>query len=84
VVDQRLDASERFVGDEEVVEELARGAGGRVALGSVVSGLRTVAPAAVRAFGRRFPEVGLVLEEHQPGEVLRRLRDGRLTLGSWC
>jgi DNA-binding transcriptional LysR family regulator len=60
---------------------LARGEIGRAALGSVVTGLRSVVPAAVRGFGARFPGVDLVLEELQPTDVLDRLRNGRLDVG---
>jgi DNA-binding transcriptional LysR family regulator len=60
---------------------LKDGESGRVALGSVVTGLRTVVPPAVSAFGHRFPKVELVLEEAQPTEVLAWVRSGRLDVG---
>lgn len=60
---------------------LARGESGRVRLGSAVTGLRSVAPAAVRAFRTRFPGLELKLVELQPTEVLARLRSGRLDVG---
>jgi DNA-binding transcriptional LysR family regulator len=50
-------------------------------LGSVVTGLRSVVPAAVRGFVARFPAVDLVLEEVQPSDVVDRLRSGRLDVG---
>ena len=63
------------------LRELKDGQSGRVALGSVVSGLRTVVPPAVRAFRRHFPKLELMLEEAQPTEVLGRLRSGGLDVG---
>ncbi len=60
---------------------LAEGAAGRLSVGSVVTGMRSVVPAAARAFTRRFPRVELALEEAQPPEVLARLRSGRLDVG---
>jgi DNA-binding transcriptional LysR family regulator len=60
---------------------LATGFTGRVALGSVVTGLRSVVPPAVRAFREQFPSVELVLEESQPAAVLGRLRSGHLDIG---
>jgi DNA-binding transcriptional LysR family regulator len=63
------------------IQALARGDTGRVALGSVVTGLRSVVPAALRGFVRRFPGVDVVLDELQPSEVLDRLRSGRLDVG---
>jgi DNA-binding transcriptional LysR family regulator len=60
---------------------LKDGESGRVALGSVVSGLRTVVPPAVRAFRHRFPALELALEECQPLELLGRLRSGQLDVG---
>jgi DNA-binding transcriptional LysR family regulator len=60
---------------------LAQGGAGRVALGSVVTGLRSVVPPAVSAFRERFPGIELALEESQPAEVLGRLRSGQLDVG---
>lgn len=60
---------------------LAEGGSGRLSIGSVVTGLRSVVPAAVHAFRRRFPEVELAIEESQPAEVLVRLRGGELDVG---
>ncbi len=60
---------------------LAEGAAGRLSVGSVVTGMRSVVPAAAREFTRRFPRVELALAEVQPPEVLARLRSGRLDVG---
>ncbi|MGA9875539.1 MAG: LysR family transcriptional regulator [Solirubrobacteraceae bacterium] len=60
---------------------LATGCAGRVALGSVVTGLRSVVPPAVRAFREQFPDVELVLEESQAAAVLGGLRSGQLDIG---
>ena len=57
---------------------LAEGGSGRLALGSVVTGLRSVVPAAVRALRDRFPELDLVIEEGPPMGLLGRLRSGQL------
>ena len=58
---------------------LAAGGSGRVALGSVVTGLRTVVPPVVRSFRERFPDVELTLEE--TSDVLGKVRAGRLDIG---
>lgn len=63
---------------EHDLAALTSGAVGSVALGSVVSGLRTVVAPTTRAFRRRFPEVELSLTEGQPGPLLADLRSGRL------
>ena len=60
---------------------LAGGGSGRVSLGSVVTGMRSVVPAAVVAFRERFPQVELVIEESAPADVLGRLRSGQLDVG---
>ncbi len=66
---------------EKELRSLAEGSSGRVSLGSVVSGLRGVVPAAVAEFRRRFPDVDLVLEELQPPDIFARLRSGDLDVG---
>ncbi|HTZ64421.1 MAG TPA: LysR substrate-binding domain-containing protein [Solirubrobacteraceae bacterium] len=66
---------------ERELRSLAEGSSGRIALGSVVSGLRGVVPAAVAEFRRRFPGVDLALEELQPPEIFARLRSGELDVG---
>ena len=66
---------------ERRLQALKEGESGRVALASVVSGLRTIVPRAVLSFRRRFPNVELALEEAQPSDVLARLRSGELDVG---
>ena len=66
---------------ERELRALRNGGSGRIALGSVVSGLRTVVTPAALAFRARFPSVELALEESQPSSVLLGLRSGRLDIG---
>jgi len=63
------------------LRSLRDGESGRIVLGSVVSGLRTVVTPAALRFGARFPSVELVLEESHPGGVTIGLRSGRMDVG---
>ncbi len=66
---------------EQALTALARGEGGRLVLGSVVSGLRSVVPPALRAFSDRYPAVDVVLRQHAPAEILGALRGGEVDIG---
>jgi DNA-binding transcriptional LysR family regulator len=74
-------AMAEFSRAERELRSLREGESGRILLGSVVSGLRTVVTPAALAFRARFPSADLALEESQPAEVLRGLRSGRLDVG---
>jgi DNA-binding transcriptional LysR family regulator len=63
------------------LRSLRDGDSGRVVLGSVVSGLRTVVTPAALAFRVRFPRLDLMLVEAHPAEVPLGLRSGRLDVG---
>jgi DNA-binding transcriptional LysR family regulator len=63
------------------LRSLRDGESGRLVLGSVVAGLRTVVTPAALNFRSRFPEVELVLKESNPGGVLVDLRSGRIDIG---
>jgi DNA-binding transcriptional LysR family regulator len=80
-----LAAAEGALGDIERAERslssLAEGTSGTVSLGSVVSGLRSVVPAAVAEFRRKFPDVDLALEELPRREITARLRRGEIDIG---
>jgi DNA-binding transcriptional LysR family regulator len=66
---------------EKELRSLAEGSSGRVSIGSVVTGLRTVVPAALARFRAAFPGVELELEELQAPQVLLGLRSGELDVG---
>lgn len=66
---------------EQALAALARGEAGRLVLGSVVSGLRSVVPPALCAFSDRYPAVDVELRQHAPAEILGALRAGEVDVG---
>jgi DNA-binding transcriptional LysR family regulator len=63
------------------LRSLRDGESGRIVLGSVVSGLRTVVTPAALAFRAKLPRLDLMVVETQPAEVSLGLRSGRLDVG---
>ncbi len=63
------------------LRSLRDGESGRIVLGSVVGGLRTVVTPAALAFRVKFPRLDLMVVETQPAEVPLGLRSGRLDVG---
>lgn len=66
---------------ESEIATLSRTASERVRLSSVISGLRSVVPAATAAFKVEHPDVELVLAEAQPRQILQDLRTGDVEVG---
>lgn len=76
-----LSALAELEGVEQALAALARGEAGRLTLGSVVSGLRSVVPPALRAFSDAYPAAEVVLRQQAPADILAAVRAGELDLG---
>jgi DNA-binding transcriptional LysR family regulator len=66
---------------EAEISALSAGEIGRVRIGSVASGLRSIVPPAAAAFHVKHPHIELTLAESQPRPIVKDLRAGNLDLG---
>lgn len=64
-----------------LVRDVGNGVVGRLRVGAVSSAPHPVVPAALADFARRFPRVGLTMQEMDPDAIAAGVRDGDLDVG---
>src|SRR3712207_6608587 len=67
-----------------VVHRVGPGEVGRLSVGFVPWAANRILPPRLRTSGGRFPSVGLLLREVDPGRLLGSLGDGRVDVGFLC